>query len=97
MVPYKKHILQLCQGFTTVTFDHIPRDNNQVVDALATLSSMFTVELNEEIESIKIQKRDIPAYCLHIEEESDEKSWYYDIKRYIQHREYPEEISENDK
>ena len=38
-----------------------------------------------------------PAYCSFIEEESDDKPWYFDIKQYLKEREYPEGASENDK
>jgi len=32
-----------------------------------------------------------------IEEEQDGKPWYFDIKRYIENKEYPQEASDNDK
>jgi len=38
-----------------------------------------------------------PAYCNFIEEELDGKPWYFDIKRYLQSREYLESATENDK
>jgi len=38
-----------------------------------------------------------PAYCSFIEEESDGKPWYFDIKQYLKNQEYPEGASENDK
>ena len=36
-------------------------------------------------------------YTKFIEEEVDGKPWYFDIKRYLQSREYPDSASENDK
>uniref|UniRef100_A0A2N9FFE4 Integrase catalytic domain-containing protein n=1 Tax=Fagus sylvatica TaxID=28930 RepID=A0A2N9FFE4_FAGSY len=44
-----------------------------------------------------------PAYCVCVEEcmnveaEIDDKPWYYDIKRFIQDREYPPRATENEK
>uniref|UniRef100_A0A2N9JBM4 Uncharacterized protein n=1 Tax=Fagus sylvatica TaxID=28930 RepID=A0A2N9JBM4_FAGSY len=51
----------------------------------------------------RIETRDIPAYCVCVEEcmnveaEIDNKPWYYDIKRFIQDREYPPRATENEK
>jgi len=46
---------------------------------------------------IKMQSHEDPVYCHFIEEEVDDKPWYFDIKRYLQSREYPELATENDK
>jgi len=46
---------------------------------------------------IKMQSYENPIYCNFIEEEVDGKSWYFDIKRYLQNCEYPDLASENDK
>jgi len=83
--------------FNTVTFQHISREENQLVDALATLSSMFEISQEGELPMIKMKSHEQPAYCSFIEEESDSKPWYFDIKRYLKSKEYPEESNENDK
>lgn len=67
-----------------------------MVDAFATLSSMFKVKQKEELPLIKMQSYENPTYYNFIEEE-DGKPWYYDIKRYLQNREYPASASKNDK
>jgi len=46
---------------------------------------------------IKMQSYENPVYCNFIEEEADGKPWYFDIKRYLKNREYPDSASENDK
>ena len=97
LIPYNKYIRELAQTFESITFEHVPRENNQVADALATLSAMFNVARNEEIQPISIEKREAPAYCLSVEQEPDGKPWYHDIKHYITCREYPLGASENDK
>lgn len=38
LVPYRDHVLELINNFKEITFHHIPREENQVADALATLS-----------------------------------------------------------
>jgi hypothetical protein len=55
------------------------------------------------VRPLRIETRDIPAYCVCVEEcmnveaEVDNKPWYYDIKRFIQSREYPPQATENEK
>uniref|UniRef100_A0A2N9FJG1 Integrase catalytic domain-containing protein n=1 Tax=Fagus sylvatica TaxID=28930 RepID=A0A2N9FJG1_FAGSY len=57
----------------------------------------------DDVRPLRIETRDIPAYCVCIEEcmnveaEIDDKPWYYDIKRFIQDREYPSRATENEK
>ncbi|XP_058765240.1 uncharacterized protein LOC131638694 [Vicia villosa] len=43
LTPYRDLIPELMAEFETITFTHIPREENQRADALATLSSMFKV------------------------------------------------------
>jgi len=97
LVPYKAYIKGLIEHFEQIEFHHISRDDNQLADALATLSSMFEVSQEEDLSLIKIQSYESLVYCNFIEEEVDGKPWYFDIKRYLQNREYPDSASENDK
>jgi len=97
LIPYYTYIKELVEQFDDITFDHIPREDNQLADALATLSSMFALSQTEDMPLIKVQCRDHPAYCQSIKEESDGKPWYHDIKCYIRNREYPLGALENDK
>ena len=46
---------------------------------------------------IKMQSYENPVYYNFIEEKVDGKPWYFDIKWYLQNREYPNSVSENDK
>ena len=96
-IPYLAYIKGLLEYFGTVTFQHISREENQLADALATLSSMFEISQEGELPMIKMKSHEQPAYCSFIEEESDGKPWYFDIKRYLKSKEYPEESNENDK
>jgi ribonuclease HI len=43
LIPYRDYARRLLTYFTKVELHHIPRDENQMADALATLSSMFRV------------------------------------------------------
>ena len=97
LIPYQVYIKGLMEYFDTITFHHISREDNQLADALATLSSMFEVNQGGELPMIKMKSHEHPAYCSFIEEESDDKSMYFHIKQYLKNREYPEGASENDK
>ena len=41
LVPYQAYIRKLIEFFDDISFHHIPREENQMADALATLASMF--------------------------------------------------------
>jgi ribonuclease HI len=97
LIPYREHVMKLIPYFDEINFHHIPREENQLVDALATLSSMFKVKWANESPAITIQRLDEPAHCLAVEAEIDGKPWFYDIKRYLEKHEYPNDVSITDK
>ena len=97
LVPYQKYIAELTKQFEEVQFQHLPREDNQIADALATLSAMFKVEREDEVQPITMGIRDSPAHCTNVEEEMDGKPWYYDILQYLKYQEYPEHASDVDK
>ncbi|XP_027191103.1 uncharacterized protein [Cicer arietinum] len=43
LIPYFTYIKELSLEFDKITFHHVPQENNQLADALATLSSMFEI------------------------------------------------------
>jgi len=58
---------------------------------------MFEINQEGELPMIKMKSHEYPAYCSFIEEESDDKPCYFDIKRYLKSKEYLEGATENDK
>ena len=48
LVPYQKFIKGLIEQFEEITFKHLPREENYLADALATLATMFKVNANVE-------------------------------------------------
>ena len=77
--------MKLIPYFDEITLNPIPREENNLEDALATLSSMFKVRWANHAPSICIMRLDEPVFCYKIEEEAvDEKPWFYDIKRYLE-------------
>ncbi|RDY13949.1 Gypsy retrotransposon integrase-like protein 1, partial [Mucuna pruriens] len=85
--------------FDTITFCHVHREENQTVDALATLSAMVQVNEGQEM-VIQVRQQPQTVYCQCLTREMEEPStepWYFDIKRYLQKGEYHDGASENSK
>ena len=96
LVPYKELVLSLIPYFEEITFEHFPREENQLADTLATMSSMYKVRLDNETPIITIEIFDKHAHCCELETDT-EKPWYHEVKRYLEAQEYPEGASINDK
>ncbi|KAK5770455.1 hypothetical protein PVK06_046605 [Gossypium arboreum] len=80
LINYRKIVLGLLKEFDDITFNYLPRDKNQMADALATLALMIKVNKEEEMRPIQMSVYEVPAYCCNIEkEEKDDKLWYQDI------------------
>ncbi|XP_070013008.1 uncharacterized protein [Nicotiana sylvestris] len=90
ILPYLHHVQELRKRFTKTEVRHVPRVQNEFVDALATLSSMIQHPEKNFIDPILVKIHDQPAYCAHVEEEADEKPWFHNIKKYLEKGEYPE-------
>ena len=89
--------MKLAAEFTEITFSYIPREENQMADALATLSAMFKVTWTNHEPRITIRHFEEPTHCLAIEEGLGNKPWFYDINKYLENQEYPENASIIDK
>jgi len=68
LIPYKAYIKGMIEHFEDIEFHHISREDNQLAEALANLSSMFEVSQEEELPMIKMQSYENPIYCHFIEE-----------------------------
>ena len=69
-----------------------------MADAIASLASMIKVNKLEDMKPIQISIYEISAHCYSIEEvENDNRPWYQDILLYVKNREYPDQVTENDK
>ena len=75
----------------------MPREENYLVDALATLATMFKVNANAEAQLVKLKVRKSQAHCACVQGEPDGNPWYHDILRYIKNQQYPEFANDNEK
>ncbi|XP_070008278.1 uncharacterized protein [Nicotiana sylvestris] len=89
ILPYLHHVQELRKRFMKTEFQHVPRIQNEFVDALATLSSMIQHPDKNFIDPISVRIHNHPAYCAHVEEEADRKPWFHDIKENLAKGEYP--------
>ena len=51
--PSQAYITELAGSFDVIYFDHVPREENQMADALATLASMFQLTPHGDLPYIK--------------------------------------------
>jgi len=57
LIPYQAYIMKLTEVFDDISFHHIPREENQMADALATLASMFQLTPHGDLLYIKFRCR----------------------------------------
>ncbi|XP_050918615.1 uncharacterized protein LOC127136053 [Lathyrus oleraceus] len=95
LIPYKDYARRLSTFFNKIEFHHIPREENQMADALASLASMINVNHWIDVPKINVLRLDRPAHVFAMEEVSDDKPWYHDIKCYLQSQEYPHGASKD--
>ncbi|XP_019416411.1 PREDICTED: uncharacterized protein LOC109327701 [Lupinus angustifolius] len=96
LIPYQKYLSSLAEKFKEICFSHVTRNKNQFADALATLAVMTKLEVHASVCPIQVMTQDEPSYCC-ANLQDDDEPWYHDIKRYIQHKEYPEGASDVNK
>ncbi|KAK8655270.1 hypothetical protein V6N13_107858 [Hibiscus sabdariffa] len=98
LIDYKNLVMELVKWFDDITFHYIPREANQMADALATLSSLVQVNDESNLRPIQMSICEVPTHCYNVDEErSNEHPWYHDILQYIKNCEYPEQAIDNEK
>ena len=90
-------IKKMIEQFKEITFKHLPREENYLADALATLATMFKVNANVEAQLVKLEVQKLQAHCACIQKEPDGNPWYHDILRYVKDQQYPNLANGNDK
>ena len=78
---------------------HLPREENQFADALATLASVVEIPVGVIVRPLLIETRSAPAYCCLIGdiENQDELQWYHDIYQFLSCGDYPETTTPKDR
>ncbi|XP_070044159.1 uncharacterized protein [Nicotiana tomentosiformis] len=97
ILSYLYYVQKLMKRFTKIEFKYVPRIQNEFADALATLSSMIQHLDKNFIDPIPVRIHNRPAYCAHVEEETDGNPWFHDIKEYLAKGEYMEHANHTKK
>ena len=58
MIPYQEFIKKKIEQFEKITFKHLSHEENYLADALATLATMFKVNVNAEAQLVKLEVRE---------------------------------------
>ena len=89
----------LVDRFDELRYIHLPRAENQFVDALATLASIIEIPARLTMRPLLIETMFAPTYCClirHIEDQ-DELPWYHYIYQFLSCCAYPELASAKDR
>ena len=66
--PYHAYLELLVGRFDDLRYTHLPRAQNQFVDALTTLASMINIPADATLRPLLIKSRFIPTYCCLIDD-----------------------------
>ncbi|XP_075107059.1 uncharacterized protein LOC142180038 [Nicotiana tabacum] len=66
ILSYLHYVKELWKKIKKIEFKHVPRIQNEFVDAFATLSSMIQHPDKNYIDHIEVEIRDQHAYCFHM-------------------------------
>ena len=99
--PYSSYLKTLIKDFNKCLFIHLSREENQMVDALATLSSIWDKLTGIVMKTLVIMKIRAPCYggelVMNTQIGPEEKPWFYDIQKFIKERKYAEEANSKEK
>ena len=90
---YWDYLATICLSFNQCQFVHLPREENQIADALATLASMWKSAIRSDVKPLILARSRSPYY----EEvrvmlvQTVEKPWFHDLQRYLEMGQFPED------
>ena len=99
LMPYHECLQKWASKFSKIQYQYIPRMQNQITDALATMASMMDGPKEDEVRPIVVEQKEEPAYCMSIEEDEEkngEGEWYLDSLQYLKDGTYPKSADKND-
>ncbi|XP_070005083.1 uncharacterized protein [Nicotiana sylvestris] len=97
ILPYLHHVQELMKKFTKIEFKLVPSIQNEFADALSTLASMIQHPTKNFINPVSVRIHNQSVYYAHVEEETDGKPWFNDIKEDLEKGEYPEQANHTQK
>nr|XP_019067897.1 uncharacterized protein LOC109119590 [Solanum lycopersicum] len=97
IIPYVQYVQNLCKRFRKIEFIYTPRIQNELADALPTITSMIKHPDTDYIDPLDIDLQENLVHCSHVESEPDGLPWYFDIMRYLESGAYPEDATSRQK
>ena len=82
LMPYHECLQKWASKFSKILYQYVPRMQNQIADALATMASMMDGPKEDEARPIMVEQKEKLAYCMTIEEDGEkngEGEWYSNI------------------
>ena len=97
--PYWDHSSTILLSFTQSKFVHLPREENQMADALATLASMWETGGRTEMKPlILVRSRALCFDEIRIMPISPvEKPWFYDLQHYLETGQFSEDAERKER
>ncbi len=68
-----------------------------MADDVATIASMIKHPDTDYIDTLDIDIKKHPVHCSHVEVEPHDFPWYFDIRKYLDFGNYPEDSTSNKK
>ena len=62
LILYHKYITNMIKHSNEINFNHLPQEENQMADALATLTTMFQVNSSDEVQLIRMRLKETPTH-----------------------------------
>ena len=91
---YWDYLVTLSLCFEQCKFVHLPREENQIADALATLASMWGSNARAEIKPLILARSRGPCYeeIRVMPMQTAEKPWFHDLQEYLETKKFPEDV-----
>ena len=83
---YRDYLATVSLSFEQCEFVHLPREENQIADALATLASIWEVGRQAEMKPLILMRSRTPCFeeIRIMQINPVEKPWFYDLQHYLE-------------
>ena len=99
MKPYWDYSATVLLSFTQSRFVHLPREENQMADALATLASTWEIGKQVEMKPLILMRSQAPCYeeIRIMPVNPVKKPWFYDLQRYLEMGQFPKDAESKER
>ena len=96
---YVNYLMTISLPFIHCEFVHLPREENQMADALATLASVWECKESTMVKPLILVKSRTPCYeeVRVMSVQAVEKPWFHDLQQYLEMGQFPEDTEKNER